>query len=179
MASPICPKCGSSDVTFRSKKQCYICEDCNFEFVPEKAFVPLRIFLSYGHDEHAAFAQRLAVDLKGHGHEVWFDLERLITGDWEVYIEEGLKWVAENPGLGRVVLVMTPHSVRRPDGYCLNEIARALDHHLFIIPIMLVWCTPPLSISRIQWLDMQPCAKAATIGGFARDIGVAGKKSKK
>lgn len=166
MANPFCPECGSSDVTFRSKKQCYICDDCNTEFVPEKVFKPLRIFLSYGHDEHAEFVQRLAKDLQKHKHEVWFDLERLKPGgDWEVYIEDGLKWVAEKPGMGRIVLVMTPHSVRRPDGFCLNELARALDHHVFIIPIMLVWCTPPLSISRIQWLDMQLCAKASQIEG--------------
>jgi hypothetical protein len=87
----------------------------------------LRIFISYGHDEHAALAERLKKDLQTRGHEVWFDLDRLKPGgDWETYIEEGLDWVAEVPGSGRIVLLLTPHSVRRPDGYCLNEIARAL-----------------------------------------------------
>jgi hypothetical protein len=86
-----------------------------------------RIFLSYGHDEHVTLAQRLKQDLEARGHEVWFDAERLIPGaDWERYIEEGLEWVAAVPREGRVVLIMTPYSVRRPDGYCLNEIARAL-----------------------------------------------------
>ena len=49
---------------------------------------------------------------------------------------------------------MTPHSVRRPDGYCLNELAYALDLRLDILPVMLVWTTPPLSIYRYQWLDL-------------------------
>jgi WD40 repeat protein len=155
-----CPNCTSVDVTYRKKKQCYICEDCNTEFFPEQEFNALRIFISYGHDEHLAFAQKVAGDLKYRGHEVWFDADRLKPGgDWEKYIEEGLRWASERPGLGRIILIMTPHSVRRPDGFCLNEIARALDHHLLIIPVMLVWCSPPLSICRIQWLDMQNCTR--------------------
>lgn len=92
-----------------------------------------------------------------HGHEVWFD-EHLIPGDdWEQLIEQGIDWVAERPETGRVLLVMTPHSVRRPDGYCLNELAHALNRRLTVVPVMLVSVEPPLSISRLQWLDMTDC----------------------
>lgn len=125
---------------------------------------PRRVFLSYGHDEHAELAERLKHDLEQRGHEVWFDAERLEPGsDWESYIEEGLNWVAaEPPGGGRVVLLMTPYSVRRPDGFCLNEVARALLRHLTVVPVMVVWCQPPLSICRIQWLDMRDCVPSST-----------------
>jgi len=42
-----------------------------------------RIFLSYGHDRYASFAERLQRNLKGLGHDVWFDAERLKPGvDW-------------------------------------------------------------------------------------------------
>jgi hypothetical protein len=117
----------------------------------------MRVFISYGHDEHADFALRLKEDLVERGHEVWFDVERLKPGaDWEQYIDEGLNCVARD-GNGRVILIMTPHSVRRPDGFCLNELARALTKNLRVMPIMLVWCEPPLIICRIQWLDMQDC----------------------
>ncbi|HUL61524.1 MAG TPA: TIR domain-containing protein, partial [Methanocella sp.] len=117
----------------------------------------LRIFISYGHDENADLAVRLKEDLVAKGHEVWFDLDRIKPGaDWERYIEDGLNWVSQD-GNGRVILIMTPYSVRRPDGYCLNELARAVMKNLKILPIMLVWCEPPLSICRIQWLDMQDC----------------------
>ena len=117
----------------------------------------LRIFISYGHDELAGFALRLKDDLVAEGFEVWFDLDMLRPGaDWEHYIEEGLDWISRDRN-GRVILVMTPHSVRRPDGFCLNEITMALMKNLRIMPIMLVWCEPPLSICRIQWLDMQDC----------------------
>lgn len=118
----------------------------------------MHIFISYGHDEHATLAERIKKDLISRGHEVWFDLDRLKPGgDFENYIEEGLEWVSSNHTQGRIILLMTPHSVRRPDGYCLNEIALALSRRLEVIPIMVVWCEPPLSIYRIQWLDMKDC----------------------
>jgi hypothetical protein len=116
----------------------------------------MRIFLSYGHDEHAAVASRLKQDLEKIGHEVWFDLDRLSPGgDWETYIEKGLEFVAEKKGQGRLILLMTPYSVRRPDGYCLNEVARAVQREISIVPVMITPCDPPLSIARLQWLDMQ------------------------
>ena len=119
-----------------------------------------RIFLSYGHDRYAPFAERLKRNLKGLGHDVWFDAERLKPGvDWERYIEHGLAWAAEAGAAGCVVLLMTPHSVRRPDGYCLNELARAISKKIPIIPVMLAACEPPLSIARTQWLDMEGCAE--------------------
>ncbi len=50
----------------------------------------------------------------------------------------------------------------RPDagaahGYCLNEVAYALAKGLRIIPVMVVEIEPPLSICRVQWLDMREC----------------------
>ena len=118
----------------------------------------IRIFISYGHDEYASFALKLKEDLVARGYEVWFDLDRLRPGaDWEQYIEEGLAWVSRDPKNGCIVLIMTPYSVRRPDGYCLNEIARAVQKNIRIIPIMLAPCEPPLSICRTPWLDMQDC----------------------
>ncbi len=119
---------------------------------------PLRLFLSYGHDRHAPFARLLKDDLEARGHQVWFDEERLLAGrPWEQRIEEGLGWVSAEPGRGRVLLLMTPHAVRRPDGFCLNEVAWAVARRIPVVPVMLVQCEPPLSICRIQWLDMRDC----------------------
>lgn len=124
----------------------------------ESPSLRLRVFLSYGHDELVSMARRIKADLEARGHEVWFDEERLkVAADWEHAIDEGLDWVAAAGACGRFVLVMTPHSVRRPNGYCLNEIARALSRRLRIVPVMLVLCEPPLSICRIQYLDMTTC----------------------
>ena len=122
----------------------------------------MRIFISYGHDEYLAFARQLAIAFKDRNYEVWFDENYLKGGvPWEEYIEKGLQWVAQDEN-GRMILVMTPHSVRRPDGYCLNELAYALDLHLPVLPIMLVWTTPPLSIYRYQWIDLTHSAKTTT-----------------
>jgi len=116
----------------------------------------LRIFLSYGHDEYSVIAQQIKKDLETQGFKVWFDMERLHAGIyWESSIEEGLKWVKESPDGGKFLLLMTPHSVRRPDGFCLNELARALDYHMMIIPVMIVSVEPPLAICRLQWLDFR------------------------
>jgi tetratricopeptide (TPR) repeat protein len=161
-----CPECGARDVHFLKKTEQYICAECEHTFRCEKEKILRRIFVSYGHDEHAALAHQIKRDLAKRGHEVWFDSDRLKPGfDWEQHIEEGLNWVSESQARGCIVLLMTPHSVRRPDGYCLNEIARAVSLRVDVVPIMAMWCEPPLSISRIQWLDMQDCIPIDEQGG--------------
>jgi tetratricopeptide (TPR) repeat protein len=146
------------DVSFDEHRSAYVCKGCCHEFTLDTGHKPLRIFISYGHKEHAELAERLNQDLLSRGHSTWYDKKDLKTGkDWELFIEKGIDYVSADPQNGRVVLLMTPHAVRRPDGYCLNELARALSRQLSIIPVMVVWCEPPLSICRIQWLDMQDC----------------------
>ena len=84
-----CPKCNSTDVFFSKKKNQYICEDCQHVFIVESQRRLRRIFISYGHDQHAQLAQRLKNDLEDKDHQVWFDLDRLKPRtDWESYIEE-------------------------------------------------------------------------------------------
>jgi len=128
--------------------------------------MPQKIFLSYGHDRHAVEVLVIKADLEARGHEVWFDLERLRAGiDWDLYIEEGLRWC------DKVVLAMTPHSVRRrrpqqphtTDGFCLNEIAKAIQLNKQIVPIQLAHLEdgPPNSISRLQFIDMTDCVPIA------------------
>ena len=150
-----CPKCKSSDLNFIEDNNC-ICRGCKHEFESYK------IFLSYGHDENTKYASKIKEDLKEKGHRVWFDLERIIEGrEWERYIEEGIKWC------DKVVLIVTPYSVRRrdyndltsTDGFCLNEIAKALEKNKLIIPVMLVQPPDgmPVSICRIQYLNLTSC----------------------
>jgi tetratricopeptide (TPR) repeat protein/8-oxo-dGTP pyrophosphatase MutT (NUDIX family) len=125
---------------------------------PATADGKLRIFLSYGHDEHARLAEQMDCDLRARGHEVWFDRSGLRGGvDWAQRIEQGLDWASADPARGRFLLLMTPHSVRRPDGFCLNELTYALDQRLTVVPVMVVEVKPPLEIYRIQWLDMRSC----------------------
>lgn len=118
----------------------------------------LKLFLSYGRDNFVDEVRVLKVALEARGHQVWFDEEQLGIGlDWEDRIERGLDWC------DRVVLTMTPHSVRRPDGYCLNELAKALERQKTIIPVLLtdVPGGAPTSICRIQYLDWRDAVPAA------------------
>ena len=121
---------------------------------------PRRIFISHAFADRGGLAQRLASDLTQRGYQVsWFQSPDDLTPgvDWEELIEQSLDHVAGGAESGCLVLLMTPKSVGRSSGYCLNELAAAQIRRLGVIPVMAVWCDPPLSICRIQWLDMRNC----------------------
>ena len=110
----------------------------------------MKIFLSYGHDEYEKLARRIKRDLEEEGFDIWMDKEKIKgTSDWEQEIEKGISssdWI---------VLLMTQHSVRRPDGVCLDEVSYARFLGKSIAPIMIQEVKPPLCIARIQWIDMK------------------------
>lgn len=92
------------------------------------------------------------------GHTVWVDVERLAPGiDWEDGIAGALTWVKDAQQDGRVLLLMTPHALRRPDGYCLNEIARAAASRLNIFPVLVADSEPPPSIAMLPYFDLRDC----------------------
>lgn len=89
---------------------------------------------------------------------MWVDTEKLSAGiDWEDGINSALTWVKEAQQDGRVLLLMTPHALRRPDGYCLNEIARAGQNHLSIFPVLVAESEPTPSISMLPFFDLREC----------------------
>ena len=113
---------------------------------------PLRIFLSYGHDNNEELVRRIYADLKGRGHDVWFDKTDIRPGDeWRRSITDGI--LQSN----RVLSFLSKHSTRDP-GVCLDEIAIAIGAKGGNIQTILVESErevkPPPSISHIQWLDM-------------------------
>ncbi len=168
--SPLpCPQC-QEPAAFSKKRGCYYCAECELAFEGEAgagaagatpaapAVRALKLFLSYGRDGYVSEVRALRDALRARGHEVWFDEEQLGIGlDWEMRIEKGLAWC------DRVVLTMTPHSVRRPDGFCLNEIAKAMEQQKPIIPLLLAEVPEgaPTSICRIQYLDWRDAVPAA------------------
>ena len=110
----------------------------------------MRVFISYGHDRHAALARQLKETLTAAGHQVWFDETNIRHGSaWEMSIEEGLA------ASDVVIAMMTPHAVRRPDGVCLDELSFARFSGKRILPLMVEDSRPPLCISRLQWLDLR------------------------
>jgi hypothetical protein len=143
-----CPKCGSNDYTFTEETRVYTCKNCNHDFTT--------VFISYGHDEYSDLAFKIEEDLLKEGIIVWIDKSELHAGkDWELRIERGLL------GTQIVISMLTPHSVGREEGFCLDELSLARSLGRKIIPIMVRDVIPPLSIHRIQWLDFRewPCSE--------------------
>lgn len=149
-----CPKCNSENTRFREVRKNYICDDCDHVFTAEQPGKKTCVFISYGHgDGYAQFAYNLADTLMDNGYDVFIDRDGIRCGEqWEINLEDGL--IKTSEGKGVFLLLMTQHSVRRPNGYCLNEIAYAIDINLKIIPVMLEQVTPPLSIYRLQHYDL-------------------------
>jgi len=148
----ICPKCGSDDLAFFTKRNEYRC-DCGCRFKPEKApCQPMRIFLSYGHDRNEELVLRIKSDLEALGHDVWLDREEIkFADDWRHKITDGIRssdWMFS---------FLSKHSTRDP-GVCLDELGIALGVKGGIVHSILVEnetdVSPPPSISHLQWLDM-------------------------
>jgi len=112
-----------------------------------------KVFFSYGHDRHAHLIQSIRDDLQENGFDIWMDDHGLKPKDhWSYEIESAIENSSE------VVYFITPHSARRPDGYCLKELRYALDSGKEITPIMLDFYKLPIDINLLQWMDLQPLA---------------------
>ncbi len=123
------------------------------------------IFFSYGHDEYIDYVLSVKDFLTEKGFDVFIDSEQLYTAkDWEYKLEEGIK------KSDKIVFFITPHSVRRPDSYCLKELSFASYFKKQIIPIMLEHSPPPINVSNLQFLDMQPFRKKDKIKEFSAKL---------
>lgn len=148
-----CPFCGSDNIYFSKKRQLYVCEDCELEFVKEKSEIQGKtIFFSYAHDENEWLVQKLKADVERRGHKVWIDRSEIKSGDdWRQSITEGL---LSSSG---VIAFLSKHSVRVP-GVCLDELRIALSVKNGNIKTVLLedekQVSPPTSVSGIQWFDM-------------------------
>ena len=163
-----CPKCGSSDVTFRRKRRVFICDDCDHQFEPAAApdEAPAgerrpRLFLSYGRRDAAELADKLCEDLTRHEYDVWRDTREIrgVDADWQREIVDGLR------SSQVVVALLSPHAVRvsadpgNPDdldSVCLDELsfARFAQPPTPILPVMASPCEPPFCVFRLNYVDM-------------------------
>jgi WD40 repeat protein len=122
-----------------------------------KLTAPMRIFLSYGHDDNIELVNRIKSDLKARGHDIWFDLDKINHGnDWRQRITEGII------NSDCVISILSKHSTRNP-GVCLDELKIALGYKHGNIFTILVESEEdvmaPASIRPIQWLDMHDWKK--------------------
>ena len=146
-----CPKCGSEDVFQKKDSRC-LCGACGHRFVPqtaEKTFVPMRLFISYGHKE-SEICRRIYQALKDRGHQPWFDEDQIRFGhDWRERLANGIE--ASNS----VVACLSQYSTREK-GVCLDELAISVGvKGGNIVSILLDDVNPPSAVSHRQWLDMR------------------------
>ena len=145
-----CPRC---DHELTQVGAFWICPDHgDMSGEKEKKLEPLRIFLSYGHDDNQELVLRIKGDLEGRGHDVWLDKSEIRTGDdWRRSITDGIVHSQ------RVISFLSKHSTRDP-GVCRDELAIAVGVKGGNIQTVLVESEqevqPPQTISHIQWLDM-------------------------
>ena len=146
-----CLKCGSEDVFQKQDGSC-LCGACGHRFMPQQEpaeFVPMRLFISYGHKE-SEICRRIYQALKDRGHDPWFDERRICFGnDWRERIANGIE------KSGSVVACLSQYSTREK-GVCLDELAISVGvKGGNIVSILLEDVNPPASVSHKQWLDMR------------------------
>lgn len=146
-----CPKCGSEDV-FQKKDGSCLCGACGHRFMPQQEpaeFVPMRLFISYGHKE-SEICRRIYQALKERGHQPWFDEDQIRFGhDWRERLANGIE--ASNS----VVACLSQYSTREK-GVCLDELAISVGvKGGNIVSILLDDVNPPSAVSHRQWLDMR------------------------
>ncbi|ETV86902.1 hypothetical protein, variant [Aphanomyces astaci] len=190
--SPACDRCGKVTVVFLELRSVWLCGSCEHMFTetsnrssnnPSSMSIAgydrpkLSIFVSYGHDPYQLVAMTLKEQLQARGHYVWVDTEQLAAGcDWESDISEGLQRAKEAKEHGRVLLLMTPHAVRRNGGYCLNEVARAVQLGLSIFPVLVMDCEQPQSIANLPFFDLRDCIPRHHLDGGGAAVSSSGLK---
>ncbi len=140
------------DISFSEENE--IQKSSSESIITDSPAVSHRLFISYGREDCAELANKIAADLSGMGHDVWLDKQQIIAGrSWEEQIEEAI--------LDHDIFIslLTPHAVRKPNGVCLDEISMARFHNRKIIPVMVVQCRPPLTIYRLDWVDFKEWTK--------------------
>ena len=134
--------------------------------LPEpKPHVPMRIFLSYGHDNNEELVRLIKAELEKRGHDVWLDRSEIKFGDeWRRTITEGIT------GSHKFLSFLSKHSTRDP-GVCRDEIAIAIGVKGGNIQTILVESEqevqPPVNIGHIQWLDMHDWKEQRAAGEAA------------
>jgi hypothetical protein len=105
-----------------------------------------KIFFSYSRVDGAAFAVRLATDLKKKGFDVWIDQEDIRAGlEWDTEIEKALK------SCDCLLLLATEKSVISNN--VLNEVYYVLEQHKKVVPLIFVDSKIPFRLNRLQHID--------------------------
>ncbi len=119
--------------------------------MPNDELKEKQLFFSYGHDDNIDLVKIIKEKLENEHYKVWIDFEGIKT--WDDWRQKIIKGIQESDF---AIAYLSKHSVREP-GVCLSEIAILLDSGKKVYPILLEPernCTPPTSLSYIQYLDL-------------------------
>ena len=119
----------------------------------------MRIFISYGRQDAAELAARLAAWLRSQGYEPWLDVENgvPIGAPYDIRIETG---ITESE---LMIALLSPWSLR-PEGFCRNELLYAQWLRKPIIPVRIAPIIPPIQIITLSFVD----ACTDPLGAFAK-----------
>lgn len=103
------------------------------------------LFFSYARHD-AAFALKLAQDLRSAGANVWMDQLDIPAGKrWDEAVQDALE------ACEGVLLVLSPQSVESQN--VLDEVSYALDEGKHLLPILHRACEIPFRLRRLQYID--------------------------
>jgi formylglycine-generating enzyme required for sulfatase activity len=104
-------------------------------------------FVSYARED-AAFALRLAADLKARGANVWIDQLDIRPGrQWDSEVEKALT------AASALLVILSPAAVDSRN--VMDEIAFALDESKTVIPLMHRECRVPFRLRRLHYIDFK------------------------
>ncbi|RQM24739.1 hypothetical protein B5M09_000613 [Aphanomyces astaci] len=146
--SPACDRCGKVTVVFLELRSVWLCGSCEHMFTETS---------NRSSNNPSSISSSLGCD-------------------WESDISEGLQRAKEAKEHGRVLLLMTPHAVRRNGGYCLNEVARAVQLGLSIFPVLVMDCEQPQSIANLPFFDLRDCIPRHHLDGGGAAVSSSGLK---
>ena len=106
-----------------------------------------QVFISYSRKD-LTFVEQLALDLKGAGLEVWYDVSRLEGGErWRTEIQNAIK------SSQYVIIVLSPDSVESV--WVEREFIYSSNLNRKIIPLLYRQCELPLNYLDLNFVDVQ------------------------
>lgn len=113
-----------------------------------------RIFFSYSRTDGAAFALKLAGDLRNAGADIWVDQLNIQPGKrWDIEVEKALTSAA------CVLFVATEQSTTSTN--VLDEVYYALEENKDVTPVIAAGCKIPFRLRRLQFIDFTTSYDAA------------------
>lgn len=132
--------------------------------------VPKNIFISYARSADAAFALKIATDLKAYDINAWLDHLDIPPGvKWDRAVEDQLR------SADTLLLVLSDAAIRSDN--VMDEVSFALEKKKTIIPVLVEECDIPLRLHRLQYIDFTAGYKTGmeklvqALGGFLQAPG--------